>query len=261
MSAVLKMSDQLTLEGIDAAISLPASADGQRLFDSLDGPQIVKSGPAVVRASLSPRQAKAMGLMTSGTYGRAGSISLSSAALQSSLVSRLMQRFATGGSTLFHLTWKELATPSHRPYFLLRASVPRRDATGFSSWPTPMAGSPARNGYNEAGNNDSSRKTVALCNWATPAAREAGGTPEQFLARKAALNGACGISLTSLSLQAQLAVSGETPTGSTAPITNTGQLNPGHSRWLMGYRRVWDDCGVMAMQSFPSSRRNSSART
>lgn len=29
-------------------------------------------------------------------------------------------------------------------------------------WPTPMAGTPAQNGYNEAGNTDSSRKTVAL---------------------------------------------------------------------------------------------------
>ena len=31
-----------------------------------------------------------------------------------------------------------------------------------ASWPTPMAGTPAQNGNNEAGNNDSSRKTVAL---------------------------------------------------------------------------------------------------
>jgi hypothetical protein len=32
----------------------------------------------------------------------------------------------------------------------------------MASWPTPMAGTPAQNGYNEAGNTDSSRKTVAL---------------------------------------------------------------------------------------------------
>ena len=31
-----------------------------------------------------------------------------------------------------------------------------------ASWPTPMAGTPAQKGYNEAGNTDSGRKTVAL---------------------------------------------------------------------------------------------------
>jgi len=47
-----------------------------------------------------------------------------------------------------------------------------------------------------------------LSGWATPAAQEAGGTPEQFLARKRKLVDAgtsIGVSLTSLSLQAQLA--------------------------------------------------------
>jgi len=47
-----------------------------------------------------------------------------------------------------------------------------------------------------------------LSGWATPAAQEVGGTPEQFLARKRKLADAgtsiC-VSLTSLSLQAQLA--------------------------------------------------------
>src|SRR5581483_11557230 len=39
-------------------------------------------------------------------------------------------------------------------------------------WPTPMAGTPKQKGYNEAGNTDSSRKTVALASWATPSARD-----------------------------------------------------------------------------------------
>jgi hypothetical protein len=41
-------------------------------------------------------------------------------------------------------------------------------AKTLASWPTPMAGTPAQKGYNEAGNNDSSRKTVELCSWPTP---------------------------------------------------------------------------------------------
>jgi hypothetical protein len=38
----------------------------------------------------------------------------------------------------------------------------------LAGWPTPMAGTPAQNGNNEAGNNDSSRKTVELASWASP---------------------------------------------------------------------------------------------
>lgn len=252
MSAVLKTSGQLTLEGIDSAISLPASADGQKLLDLLDGPSIVKYGPALVRASLSARQVAAMGLLTSGTYGRLGSISLRSAGLQSYTVSRLMLRLGATGSTLFNLTWKELATPLRRPYFLLRALARRTDDTDFSSWPTPMAGTPARNGYNEAGNNDSSRKTVALCGWPSPVANDAKGSDYAY-------NQGRHDSITlKLGGVAKLADSGALPTGSTARTESIGQLNPAHSRWLMGYRAAWDSCGVTAMQSFQKPRRRSS---
>ena len=41
-------------------------------------------------------------------------------------------------------------------------------AASLSPWPTPMAGTPAQNGYNEAGNNDYSRKVVSLTSWPTP---------------------------------------------------------------------------------------------
>ena len=44
--------------------------------------------------------------------------------------------------------------------------LPRQ--ANLAGWPTPMAGSPATENYNEAGNNDSSRKTVELCGWASP---------------------------------------------------------------------------------------------
>jgi hypothetical protein len=43
-----------------------------------------------------------------------------------------------------------------------------RDEAQLASWPTPMAGTPAQKGYNEAGNTDSGRKTVALAAWPTP---------------------------------------------------------------------------------------------
>lgn len=171
-----------------------------------------------------------------------------------------------------------------------------------AGWPTPMAGTPAQNGNHEAGNNDSSRKTVALVGWATPAAREAGGTPEQFLARKekARANGAqLGVSLTSLKRQARQAhgwatpgagddrganpsweasaarhaangqhkqmglrdqvqlSTGPSPTGSPAATASIGQLNPAHSRWLMGYPIAWDASAPTATRSSRKSPRRS----
>lgn len=71
--------------------------------------------------------------MTSGTFGRHGIGSLNSAALQSSLESRLRARTASVGSTLYRLTWKQRVTPSGRPICALRASVPRTSGKGSGS--------------------------------------------------------------------------------------------------------------------------------
>ena len=54
--------------------------------------------------------------------------------------------------------------------------------------------------------------------------------------------------LDQLPRQAQLAASGETLKLSTAETASCGQLNPAHSRWLMGLPAAWDVCGVMAME-------------
>lgn len=49
-----------------------------------------------------------------------------------------------------------------------------RPQAQLAAWPTPMAGTPAQKGYNEAGNTDSSRRTVALAT-GSPAQTESGG--------------------------------------------------------------------------------------
>lgn len=192
MKEASKMLRRATLPDTHNTISSPASAFGPSRSGKSDGPTIAQSGPAPARASLSARQAKQAGLLTSGTCGPRSTILSESAALQSSLASRLRAKTASLGSTLYRLTWKERVTPSGRSIPALRASALRTSDKGSTSertgWPTPMAGTPAQKGYNEAGNNDSSRKTVALVSgWPTPAAKiKAGGEysdPDKAMAR------------------------------------------------------------------------------
>jgi hypothetical protein len=59
-----------------------------------------------------------------------------------------------------------------------------------------------------------------------------------------------------LDVVAQL-TSGLTVTGSPAATEKPGQLNPAHSRWLMGYPAEWDACAPTATPSSRKSRKPS----
>ncbi len=206
------MCDPKTYGATSSTTSSPVSASGPWHCAAQAGQMTGPSGPAPVRASLSPRQAEASRLLTSGTCGQPGTTSSASADLQLFLESRLRARAQMLGSTLYKMTWKPWTTPSGRSRFRLRASVLRTSATGstgwptptaalaakgvrsfagglaeamrnhgpdlaaavcLTGWPTPMAGTPAQNGNSAAGNSDSSRRTVALLlGWPTPTARD-----------------------------------------------------------------------------------------
>jgi len=111
--------------------------------------------------------------------------------------------------------WKDtpgMSTQSINPDGSVRSRLDRVPSQAFlAGWPTPMAGTPAQNGNNAAGNTDYSRAVVAL----------AGGP-------------------------ARITADGQMLTGSAAGMESGGQLSPHMSRWLMGYSIQWCRCAPSA---------------
>lgn len=272
------MSHLTTCEDSRSATSSPELASGLIPSASPDGLMINQSGQAHARASLSARQAKAMGLLTSGTYGPTSSTSSASADLSMSLANRLQLVTQTHGSTLYRLTWKEWDTPSGLCRLRQRASVRRTSESEPTGWPTPVANTnpqpetkrglqhvagaarltgwqtPVANDANgsthcySGKNQDGSPKvclklpgTVLLTGWPTPKVNYiTNATTVQMSADGRETPNKIGWAA-SLCGPLRLTVFGEMRTGSYVEMANGVQLNPAHSRWLMGLPHAWDE--------------------
>ena len=262
----------------DKSTCSPGSVAGPTPCDWRTGQTNFPYGPEVVPANPFRAPGNAEEPATNGTSGPRCSGSSASAALQLCLASRLAVALDANGSPEYVLTWKRQPMPSGPPICALRASARRTSDNGCSGWPTPeasrvanrtdttlsgddrstpnklgwaaslagwptpMAGTPATDEYNEAGNTDSSRKTVALVTgWPTPRAEER----EQYNSR----DGYEALSLKVRGLQAS---------SLTVPTAKRGALNPAFVRWLMGFPAEWDACGPTATRSSRRLQRRSS---
>lgn len=268
------MSDPMIYEDLLRSISLQGLAFGHMPCAVRAGKTAEKPGPVPAHASLSARQAKEKGLLTSGTYGPPCIGWSGSVALSLSLANNLQVLTQMTGSTLYRLTWKPWAMPSGRVRFRLRASVPRTSGTELIGWPTPTANAwkhPSNagrqgglnlqtaaqlSGWTTPSASDSRRggrgitegmsgsslaQQVKMAGWPTPTASDhKGGYPGGRIR-----NGK--ISTDRLDVVAQIAgpvrltASGKMLTGSNAQMENGGQLNPALSLWLMGLPPEWDE--------------------
>ncbi len=268
------MSDPMTYGDLFKSISLQGLVFGHMPCAVWAGKTAGRSGQVPAHASLSARQAKERGLLTSGTYGPPCIGWSGSVALSLSLASNLQALTQMTGSTLYRLTWKPWVMPSGRVRFRLRASVPRTSGTELIGWPTPTANAwkhPSNagrqgglnlqtaaqlSGWTTPSASDSRRggrgitegmsgsslaQQVKMAGWPTPTASDhKGGYPGGRIR-----NGK--ISTDRLDVVAQIAgpvrltASGKMLTGSNAQMENGGQLNPALSLWLMGLPPEWDE--------------------
>ena len=132
-----------------------------------------------------------------------------------------------------------------------KVQVGLENVAALTSWATPKATDGSKGGPNQRGSKGDVYlpAQAAMASWATPQAADARGATGPASQNK------------DLGRDARLVDSGRPPNGSHASTAKRGQLNPAHSRWLMGLPPEWDACAPTATRSSRRSPRSSSAPT
>ena len=149
MSGASMKFNQETCRDSTSATSSPESADGPSRSGSQESQTTGRCGPEAAHASPSASQECSGGSPTRATSGQSGSSSSVAASLHSSLASRLKRRSGSAttaslGSNSSNATWLRVATRLGLQYSRLHTWAPRTNASGCTSWPTPVASDHSR---------------------------------------------------------------------------------------------------------------------
>lgn len=218
------------------------SVDGPLHYAPQDGRMIVPCGLDRHPVNRSALRGREKDLTMKDTFGQNSPDLLPGAALSLSLANKLREKTEKLGSTLYKLTWKTGATPAGRLLPRLAASVRRTSGNDCTGWPTPHSNSGTGPGTEGRAGGMNIQTAASLAAWPTHIDPDG--------SRRIRLD-----TVPRVAAQVLQADTGQNATGSPAGTTNPGQLNPAHSRWLMGYPPAWDDCGVTAMQSLSPRRK------
>jgi len=264
MKEVLPKLKLKTLKASPNAISSPELGAGRSPCNSPESVEKQDSGRVRLLANRSVLPENSSDSSTQDTSRPSSSNSLASAALQSSLGSKLHRQLENRGCAIYRFTWKEKTTPSGLLYSQLVASVPRTKENDSSlartNWPTPKA----RDHHTEGKGQFSpslAKVSESYAAWPTPQVNMITNSTEVRMSGDGRTTPNKLGWAAALTQPIRVTASGQVLTGSDAEMGSSGQLNPAHSRWLMGFPEEWDDCAVTAMQSYQKSPPNSLPRS